>query len=239
VILVKFAPDALETPPQQLRPNELGRQGRQAARLRQLLNARRGPGQKLFRNFAPADTLGRHRGTGERVRLKDLSRWYRFPVRDTTNVDSLAARLEALPPVLKATPDYRATPDRRASRSPEEHPEEPQSGAASRTVPNDPKFDDQWGYDNSATDADVDAPEAWSLQTGRSDVTVAVVDGGVDLDLRTSIPVTGAASSRASTSETTTTTQTTTVPVANGPTTARRWPAPSGPVRTTVKAWRD
>jgi hypothetical protein len=27
--------------------------------------------------------------------------------------------------------------------------------------------------------------------------------------------------------------------VANGPTTARRWPAPSGPVRTTVKAWRD
>jgi len=28
VILIKFAPDALETPPQQLRPNELGLQGR-------------------------------------------------------------------------------------------------------------------------------------------------------------------------------------------------------------------
>ena len=54
VILVKFAPEALETSPQQLRPSELGLQGQQATRLRRLLNARRGPGQKLFRNFTPA-----------------------------------------------------------------------------------------------------------------------------------------------------------------------------------------
>jgi subtilisin family serine protease len=171
VILVKFAPDALDTPPQELRPNELGLQGRQAARLRQLLNAR-GPGQKLFRDFMPADTLGRHRQTGEPVRLKDLSRWYRFPVRDTTNVDSLAARLQELPVVLKATPDYNASLDRRPSTS---------GLAPPRTVPNDPRFPNQWGYDDS-DDHDVDAPEAWSLQTGRSDVTVAVVDDGVDLD---------------------------------------------------------
>lgn len=172
VILIKFAPDALKTPPQQLRPNELGLQGQQAARLRQLLNARSGPGQKLFRTFAPADTLGRHRQTNERVRLKDLSRWYRFPVRDTTDVEALAARLRELPVVLKATPDYNASLDR---RSPESVPAPP------RTEPNDPKFPDQWGYDDS-DDTDVDAPEAWSLQTGRSDVTVAVVDDGVDLD---------------------------------------------------------
>ncbi len=172
VILVKFAPDVLETPPQQLRPNELGLQGRQAARLRQLLNARRGPGQKLFRNFTPADTLGRHRQTGEPVRLKDLSRWYRFPVRDTTNVEALASRLEELPVVTKAEPDYNASLDRRSSET---------NSAPPRTEPNDPKYSLQWGYDDF-DDTDVDAPEAWSLNTGRSDVTVAVVDDGVDLD---------------------------------------------------------
>jgi subtilisin family serine protease len=172
VILMKFAPDALEAPPQQLRANDLNLQGRQAARLRQLLNARRGPGQKLFRNFTPADTLGRHRQTGEPVRLKDLSRWYRFPVRDTTDVGALAARLQELPVVLKATPDYEAFP---ASFPPESGP------ALARTEPNDPLYSQQWGYDDF-DDTDVDAPEAWSLNTGRSDVTVAVVDGGVDLD---------------------------------------------------------
>jgi len=172
VILIKFAPEALETPPQQLRPNKLGLQGPQAARLRQLLNTRRGPGQKLFRNFAPADTLGRHRQTGERVRLKDLSRWYRFPVRDTANVDTLAARLQKLPLVLEATPDYEASPAGISSEG---------RSAPSRNEPNDPNLSFQWGYDDSG-DTDVDAPEAWSLQTGRSDVTVAVVDGGVDLD---------------------------------------------------------
>lgn len=168
VILVKFAPDALETPPQQLRPNELDLQGRQAARLRQLLNVRRGPGQKLFRNFTPADTLGRHRQTDEHVRLKDLSRWYRIPVRDTTNVVSLASHFRELPIVLKATPDYSG--------------QGASSLAPPRTVPNDILFDDQWGFDDPSDDSDVDAPEAWSLQTGRSDITVAVLDGGVDLD---------------------------------------------------------
>jgi hypothetical protein len=153
VILVKFAPDALETPPQELRPNELNLQGRQAARLRQFLNARRGPGQKLFRNFAPADTLGRHRQTGERVRLKDLSRWYRFPVRDTTNVEALAARLQELPLVLKATPDYKA--------SPASIPAEGRS-VPPRNEPNDPKFSQQWGFDDFE-DHDVDAPSPCSL----------------------------------------------------------------------------
>ena len=172
VILIKFAPDALETPPQQLRPNELGLQGRQAARLRQLLNTRRGPGEKLFRNFAPTDTLERNRQTGERVRLKDLSRWYRFPVRDTTNVEALAKRLQELSLVLTAEPDYNASLDRKPLETVATPP---------RTVPNDPKYSLQWGYDDF-DDTDVDAPEAWSLNTGRSDVTVAVVDNGVDLD---------------------------------------------------------
>jgi len=189
VILVKFAPDAVKTPPQQLRLSEL--QGPEAAQTRQLLRppliqGEQGRGQKIFRTFAPRDTLTQHRQTGEPVRLIDLSRWYRFAVHDTTDVDALAQRLEALPSVLQASPDYEARPDYTPEEAVADHPsashrtdEQPH---AVRTVPNDPKFDEQWAYDNPATDADVDAPEAWSINTGRSDVTVAVVDGGVDLD---------------------------------------------------------
>jgi len=190
VILIKFAPEALETPPQELRPSELDLQGREAARLRQLLRNNRGPqqgsGEKIFKNFAPADTLGRHRQTGNRVPLKDLSRWYRFPVRDTTEIEDLAKRLQELPLVLKATPDHRATPDHIAAlagkTSPDGGPSE-NGPTPPRNKPNDSYFpEEQWGLDNIIQGNDVNAPEAWSLNTGRSDVTVAVVDGGVDLD---------------------------------------------------------
>ena len=54
---------------------------------------------------------------------------------------------------------------------------------------NDPYFSDgsQWGLYNSGQNggvpgADVHAPQAWVITTGGSDVTVAVVDSGVDAD---------------------------------------------------------
>jgi thermitase len=45
--------------------------------------------------------------------------------------------------------------------------------------PNDQYFVDLWGL-HSASDVDVDAPEAWGTTTGSRDITVAVVDTGVD-----------------------------------------------------------
>jgi len=53
------------------------------------------------------------------------------------------------------------------------------------TYPNDPSFTELWSLDNNAQtggtlDADIDAPEAWDLTTGSSDIVVAVVDSGVD-----------------------------------------------------------
>jgi subtilisin family serine protease len=47
------------------------------------------------------------------------------------------------------------------------------------TLPNDPRFDDLWGLDQPTTDHDIDAPEAWDLNTGSSSVIVAVIDSGV------------------------------------------------------------
>jgi len=56
-------------------------------------------------------------------------------------------------------------------------------------VPNDTRFGELWGLNNTGqlvngahgtADADIDAPEAWNVTTGSSNVVIAVVDSGVD-----------------------------------------------------------
>jgi subtilisin family serine protease len=52
-------------------------------------------------------------------------------------------------------------------------------------IPTDTRFSELWGLHNTGQgggkpDADIDAPEAWDLTTGSSDVVVAVIDTGVD-----------------------------------------------------------
>ncbi len=56
------------------------------------------------------------------------------------------------------------------------------------TTPNDTEYSKLWGMNNTGqtvnlvagtADADIDAPEAWSVSTGSSAVTVAVIDSGV------------------------------------------------------------
>ncbi|MEM9858339.1 MAG: S8 family serine peptidase [Bacteroidota bacterium] len=55
------------------------------------------------------------------------------------------------------------------------------------TEADDPQYSNQWHYNNTGQtggtiDADVDLPEAWNLETGNSDIIVAVTDGGIDVD---------------------------------------------------------
>ena len=52
-------------------------------------------------------------------------------------------------------------------------------------LPNDPRFDEQWGLHNTSQtggvyDADIDAVEAWDISTGSSDIVIAVFDTGID-----------------------------------------------------------
>jgi subtilisin family serine protease len=54
-------------------------------------------------------------------------------------------------------------------------------------TPNDTHFTKLWGLNNTGqtggtSDADIDAPEAWSIFTGSSSIVVAVIDSGVDYD---------------------------------------------------------
>jgi len=51
-------------------------------------------------------------------------------------------------------------------------------------TPDDTNYDNLWGLHNTGqnggtTDADIDAPEAWDLTTGSTDVVIAVVDTGI------------------------------------------------------------
>ncbi len=48
------------------------------------------------------------------------------------------------------------------------------------TLPNDAQFGRQWGL-NSASNIDINAPEAWSVTTGSPSTIVAVIDTGLDL----------------------------------------------------------
>ena len=56
---------------------------------------------------------------------------------------------------------------------------------SAHVLPNDPDFGLLWGLHNTGqtggtTDADIDAPEAWDITTGSSDVLAAVIDTGID-----------------------------------------------------------
>jgi subtilisin family serine protease len=53
------------------------------------------------------------------------------------------------------------------------------------TTPNDPQFSAQWNLNNTGQNggtpgADIHAPAAWALSTGRSNVVIGVIDTGVD-----------------------------------------------------------
>jgi len=52
-------------------------------------------------------------------------------------------------------------------------------------VPNDDNFSKQWALQNTGQNGgtpgdDIDAPEAWNIETGSSDVIIAVIDTGID-----------------------------------------------------------
>ena len=62
---------------------------------------------------------------------------------------------------------------------------EPDYRLSINLTPNDTYYDQQWGLhnigqDGGTPDADIDAPEAWDITTGSSEIIVAVIDSGID-----------------------------------------------------------
>jgi hypothetical protein len=88
-----------------------------------------------------------------------LDRFYKFHVPAGAHVPEVIQRISRLPEVDVAEPDYI---DRLTGVN----------------VPDDPLFPQQWAYDQ-ASDADVDGPEAWAVETGEP-LIIAVLDSGID-----------------------------------------------------------
>lgn len=62
---------------------------------------------------------------------------------------------------------------------------EPDQRVRAAKTPDDPSFPLQWGLNNKGQsgglgDADIDAPEAWSIRTAANGVVVGILDSGVD-----------------------------------------------------------
>ncbi|MCA9122831.1 MAG: VCBS repeat-containing protein [Planctomycetaceae bacterium] len=60
------------------------------------------------------------------------------------------------------------------------------SAVAAQSLPNDPRFNELIGLENTGqsggvADADIDAPAAWDIETGSRDFVIAVLDTGLDL----------------------------------------------------------
>ena len=130
------------------------------------------PGDDL--EFVPGEVVVRFRAgveNAERVQAlgtadATLERGLGLPrlvlaeIEDGASPVAAARELERVPEVLYAEPNFIV-----------------RGGA---TIPNDPRFEALWGL-HQASDADIDAPEAWDLTTGSANVTVAIVDSGIAL----------------------------------------------------------
>ncbi|MBW7906026.1 MAG: S8 family serine peptidase [Phycisphaerae bacterium] len=98
-----------------------------------------------------------------------LDRYYLVNVPPGSDVRALAAALKRFPQVFSSV-------------------ELDGIGGVADTIPNDTAFTQLWGMHNTGQntcagvgtpDADIDAPGAWDLWTGENDVTLAVIDSGV------------------------------------------------------------
>lgn len=124
----------------------------------------------LMTNIASIDVLNRNYGViaAEKIfehdPLPPLVNIYKFILTDGTDILRIAERYENDPDVVYAEPNY---------------------VYYTCFVPDDPNFDLQWGLHNIGQakgflDADIDAPEAWDIETGSADVIIAIADSGVD-----------------------------------------------------------
>jgi subtilisin family serine protease len=95
-----------------------------------------------------------------------LENIYKFTVPEDADILSIIKKYTALPNVEYAEPNYVIKPC---------------------SIPNDPEFGKQWGLHNTGQnggtiDVDIDAPEAWDIEQGSSDIIIAILDSGIDLN---------------------------------------------------------
>lgn len=120
----------------------------------------------------------------EEFSIPVLSSIYKLIFSDDVNIYRMMKEYSSDVSVEYAEPNYiyqlNMISDRHTSDSTKQVSTQFNSGNAG-LIPNDPFFDEQWAL-NQSNDCDIDGPEAWQIETGSSDVIIAVIDTGVDYD---------------------------------------------------------
>jgi len=117
--------------------------------------------------------------------------WYDLHVDASTDIIAMIKDYMRLPEVSFAEPHYKK--ELIGNVPNDEQPGSTRNDSESmdrdkgQWFPNDPDFDDQWHYHNTGqtgglAGADISLPEAWTMETGDSEVIIAVIDGGIAID---------------------------------------------------------
>lgn len=116
---------------------------------------------KAFPNFADSDTIRFNKGIPDKI--PQFSRIFSLHVPEVSDIDFVIEELVNLPGVLFAEKNMDAK------------------------LFSDPTYSNQWHLNNTGqsggtSDADIDAPEAWSIFTGSSSIKIGIIDSGVEAD---------------------------------------------------------
>jgi subtilisin family serine protease len=111
-----------------------------------------------------------------------LDLWYEVKFDETTDVNLALSELTALKEVTISEPVYK-----KMNIGYENNAMENMEVLTLPSAPNDPRFVDQWHYNNTGQTggtpgADISLIEAWGIETGNNQIIVAVTDGGIDVN---------------------------------------------------------
>jgi subtilisin family serine protease len=115
---------------------------------------------KLAQDFGASAINKKFPGAKKRFlrgKVVDLSGWYKVKFHSKVDIQKVVAAFKKLNDVINV---------------------QPVGIHAIQLIPNDNHYGNQW-YLNQSSDRDIDAPEAWAFETGKADITVAVLDTGV------------------------------------------------------------
>ena len=139
----------------------------------------------LYPAFVPGELLVKFRSEVRKEAAAEYQEWFNISTRRTFAINGYQhVKLPEGVGIDEALELYLEDPD-------VEHAEPNYLLFANVTIPDDTDFNNLWGLNNSGQnvngtngtpDADIDAPEAWDVTTGSSDIIVAVVDSGVDIN---------------------------------------------------------
>ena len=147
-ILIKFSKENLQLPTGNIKLTDIS-----STKIKSLLqSAGFEEGTRIFPNFSPGDTL-KTTSTGHRVRLIDLSRYFKIKVGAGTDLNALVDSLRKVPSIDYVDLNWTVHP--------------------MQVALTDPLSIKQNGF------GPINAFRAWSLNTG-GDVKIAIIDGGVD-----------------------------------------------------------